>query len=344
MRPNKQPKVIMKTIDVIGIGNALVDQEFEVSEDFLAKHHLEKGMMALIEEDDQNKLIAELSTMGELKKQCGGGSAANSLVAFAQFGGSAFYCCKVANDEAGDFYQRDLEHVGIQTNLTSQDNDGTTGRCLVMVTPDAERTMRTHLGITADLSTHELHPDAIAAAKYLYIEGYLITSEIARQAIAEAKRIARENDTKIVMTCSDPAMVKYFRDGIDEILDGGVDLMFCNKEEAELLTGETDPHAAAQRLLNCASTVAITLGKEGALIADAERQIHIPGVPVQAVDTNGAGDMFAGAMLYGITQDMQLEQAGRLASLAAAELVTEFGARLSKERQQQLLEKLLSYA
>lgn len=333
----------MKTIDVIGIGNALVDQEFEVSDEFLQQHQLEKGMMALIEEQDQNKLITELSKLGELKKQCGGGSAANSLVAFAQFGGNAFYCCKVADDEAGQFYRQDLEQVGIRTNLEQQQHPGTTGRCLVMVTPDAERTMRTHLGITADLSTAELDRDAIAAAEYLYIEGYLITSEIARGAIAEAKRVARENNTKLVMTCSDPAMVKYFRDGIDQILDGGVDLMFCNREEAELLTGETDVEAAAKALLKVANTVAITLGKDGALVVDNERQVHIPGVKVKAVDTNGAGDMFAGAMLYGLTQNMSLADAGHLASHAAAELVTEFGARLDKERQQQLIKRLFNH-
>ena len=330
----------MKTIDVIGIGNALVDQEFEVSDAFLKQHSLEKGMMALIEEDDQNKLIAELSKLGKLKKQCGGGSAANSLVAFAQFGGSAFYCCKVADDEAGQFYRQDLEQVGIRTNLETQQNPGTTGRCLVMVTPDAERTMRTHLGITADLSVDELDEEAIAASEYLYIEGYLITSEIARGAINRAKQIARENNTKLVMTCSDPAMVKYFRDGIEDILDGGVDLMFCNREEAELLTGESDAEAAAKALLAQAKTVAITLGKDGALIMDQQRQVHIPGVEVKAIDTNGAGDMFAGAMLYGLTKGLSLADAGRLASHAAAELVTEFGARLSKARQQQLLERL----
>ena len=296
--------------------------------------------MALIEEDDQNKLIAELSKLGELKKQCGGGSAANSLVAFAQFGGSAFYCCKVADDEAGQFYRQDLEQVGIRTNLETQQNPGTTGRCLVMVTPDAERTMRTHLGITADLSVDELDEEAIAASEYLYIEGYLITSEIARGAINRAKQIARENNTKLVMTCSDPAMVKYFRDGIEDILDGGVDLMFCNREEAELLTGESDAEAAAKALLAQAKTVAITLGKDGALIMDQQRQVHIPGVEVKAIDTNGAGDMFAGAMLYGLTKGLSLADAGRLASHAAAELVTEFGARLSKARQQQLLERL----
>lgn len=327
----------MKSLDVVGIGNALVDQEFEVTDEFLTQHGIEKGMMTLIEEADQDILIAELSQRGELKKQSGGGSAANSLVAFSQFGGSAFYCCKVANDTAGSFYSRDLEAVGIRTNLAQQDHQGKTGRCLVMVTPDAERTMRTHLGITADLSEAELDEEAIAAADYLYIEGYLITSMIARDAIVRAKEIARQHGTKIAMTCSDPAMVKYFRDGIELILDGGVDVMFCNHEEAGLLTGTKDPQAALQALQEHAGIVAITLGKDGALLGDGVRQVAVPGVKVKAVDTNGAGDMFSGAMLFGLTRNMSLADAGRLASHAAAEIVTEFGPRLSYERQQELL-------
>ena len=168
--------------------------------------------------------------------------------------------------------------MALKPALKTSKTRGVTGRCLVMVTPDAERTMRTHLGITADLSTTgEIDDHAIAAANYLYIEGYLITSDIARGAIQHAKKVARENNTKPVMTCSDPAMVKFFRDGIDEILDGGVDLMFCNREEAELLTGKEDPQAALSVLLRQADTVAITLGKDGAIIANKERQVHIPG-------------------------------------------------------------------
>lgn len=330
----------MKSLDVVGIGNALVDQEFEVTDEFLHQHGIEKGMMALIEEADQDRLIAELSQRGELKKQSGGGSAANSLVAFAQFGGQAFYCCKVANDDAGRFYRQDLERVGIRTNLAAQNYDGKTGRCLVMVTPDAERTMRTFLGITADLSVADLDEAAIAAAEYLYIEGYLITSEIAREAIAHAKALARKHGTKLAVTCSDPAMVKYFRDGIDLILDGGVDVLFCNQEEAHLLTGEADPQAAMRELQQYANTVAITLGKNGALLGDGVRQIAIAGVPVTAVDTNGAGDMFSGAMLFGLTRGLSLAEAGRLASHAAAEIVTEFGPRLSPVQQQRLLSTL----
>ncbi|KFZ31289.1 sugar kinase [Pseudidiomarina salinarum] len=327
----------MESIDIVGIGNALVDQEFEVTDDFLLQHQIEKGMMTLIEDAEQEKLIAELSRRGELKKQSGGGSAANSLVGFSQFGGKAFYCCKVADDDAGDFYCNDLERVGITTNTGSCKHEGKTGRCLVMVTPDAERTMRTYLGITADLSTDELDEDAIARAEYLYIEGYLVTSPIALQAIARAKEVARANGTKIAMTCSDPAMVKYFRDGIEAILEGGVDVMFCNQEEARILTGTDDVQEALQQLQQRAGLVAITLGKDGALLGDGTRQVAVPGIKVKAVDTNGAGDMFAGAMMFGLTRNYPLAACGLLASHAAAQIVTEFGPRLSADQQQQLL-------
>lgn len=330
----------MEPIDIVGIGNALVDQEFEVTDEFLQQHRIEKGLMTLIEDEDQERLIQLLSQQGELKKQSGGGSAANSLVGFAQFGGKAFYCCKVADDQAGQFYCDDLERIGITTSIGHKKHEGKTGRCLVMVTADAERTMRTYLGITADLSVDELDENAIARAKYLYIEGYLVTSPIARQAIVRAKEIARANGTKIAVTCSDPAMVKYFRDGIDLILEGGVDVLFCNEEEGKLLTGTDDAQEALQLLQQKAKLVALTLGKNGALLGDGERQVAVPGVNVKAIDTNGAGDMFAGAMMFGLIRNYSLAACGLLASHAAAEVVSNFGPRLTRDKQQQLLIRL----
>lgn len=330
----------MEPIDIVGIGNALVDQEFEVTDEFLQQHRIEKGLMTLIEDEDQERLIQLLSQQGELKKQSGGGSAANSLVGFAQFGGKAFYCCKVADDQAGQFYCDDLKRIGITTSIGHKKHEGKTGRCLVMVTADAERTMRTYLGITADLSVDELDENAIARAKYLYIEGYLVTSPIARQAIVRAKEIARANGTKIAVTCSDPAMVKYFRDGIDLILEGGVDVLFCNEEEGKLLTGTDDAQEALQLLQQKAKLVALTLGKNGALVGDGERQVAVPGVKVKAIDTNGAGDMFAGAMMFGLIRNYSLAACGLLASHAAAEVVSNFGPRLTRDKQQQLLIRL----
>lgn len=330
----------MKSYDVVGVGNALVDQEFKVTDAFLAEHRIEKSIMTLLDEAQQQLLLNELHKHFKLEKRAGGGSAANSLVAFSQFGGKAFYCCKVANDDDGDFYQKDLARAGVQTHLIKQNNDGHTGKCVVMVTPDAERTMCTFLGITIDFSTDELEEAVVADSRYLYVEGYLATSEIARDAVRRAREIAVANDTKIALTFSDSSMVKYYKEGLDEFLQAGVEILFCNQEEAELYTGIEGLEPAMEKLLDYAQQVVITRGKHGALIGTRERRIQVPGFPVQAIDTNGAGDMFAGAYLFGISQGMTPAQAGTLASRAAAEVVSNYGPRLTQAIQQELLAEL----
>lgn len=330
----------MKSYDIIGVGNALVDQEFKVTDEFLARHKIEKSIMTLLDEPQQQLLLSELHKEFELEKRVGGGSAANSLVAFSQFGGKAFYCCKVANDDDGNFYQADLERAGVNTHLVKQDNDGHTGKCVVMVTPDAERTMCTFLGITIDFSNEELEPAVVADSQYLYIEGYLATSEIARSAVREAREVAEKNGTKIALTFSDSSMVKYFKEGLDEFLTQGVDILFCNQEEAEIYTGVEGLEPAMSALLDVAKQVVITRGKEGAIIGTHEHRIQVPGFKVKAIDTNGAGDMFAGAYLFGITQGLTPAQAGTLASRSAAEVVSNYGPRLSTDTQQQILEEL----
>lgn len=330
----------MKTYDVVGVGNALVDQEFQVNDDFLTNHELEKGIMTLLDEAQQQLLLGELHKQFKLEKRAGGGSAANSLVAFSQYGGNAFYCCKVANDEDGVFYRKDLERAGVNTRLEVQDNDGHTGKCVVMVTPDAERTMCTFLGITIDFSTDELDNNAVADSKYLYIEGYLATSEIARNAVQEARKAAEANDTRIALTFSDSSMVKYYREGLAEFLEAGVDILFCNQEEAELYTGESGLENAMNALLEFSKQVVITQGPKGAIIGTRETRVQVPGFKVKAIDTNGAGDMFAGAYLYGITQGLSAAKAGTLASRSAAEVVCHYGPRLPVERQREILEEL----
>lgn len=330
----------MKSYDVIGVGNALVDQEFKVTDEFLVRHNIEKSIMTLLDEAQQQLLLGELHKEFELAKRAGGGSAANSLVAFSQFGGKAFYCCKIANDEDGNFYQADLDRAGVDTHLIKQNNSGHTGKCVVMVTPDAERTMCTFLGITIDFSIDELEPEVVADSQYLYIEGYLATSEIARKAVQEARAVAEANGTHIALTFSDSSMVKYFKEGLDEFLTPGVDVLFCNQEEAELYTGQEGLEPALQALLKVARQVVITRGKDGAIIGTRERRIQVPGFKVSAIDTNGAGDMFAGAYLFGITQGLTPAQAGTLASRSAAEVVSNYGPRLSTERQQELLLEL----
>lgn len=319
----------MKQYDVYGLGNALVDMEFEVSDAFLDIMGVEKGFMTLVDEQRQFELLEYLR--GERGSRQGGGSAANTVVANALLGGRSFYTCLVANDEMGDFYVAELARAGVDTNLADGRVDGVTGRCLVMVTPDAERTMNTYLGISESLSERELREAALRESTFVYSEGYLVTSPTARPAVARAMRLAREAGVKTALSFSDPSMVKYFRLGLEEIIGEGVDLLFCNREEA-LLWGECRTLAkAVDGLRRVAGSFVVTLGGKGALVFDGYALHEIDPFPVTPVDTNGAGDMFAGAFLYGITHGMTHAQAGRLASLAASKVVTVFGPRLAPE-------------
>ncbi len=324
--------------DVYGMGNALVDKEFEVNDEFLIEQSIEKGLMTLIDEDKHHELLHGLQQSFGLKKRAGGGSAANTIVSISQFGGKTFYACKVANDEFGQFYQQDLEAAGVDTGLDRLNADGVTGKCMVMVTPDAERTMNTFLGITADFSAAEVHMDELRDAKYLYVEGYLVTSDVSRNAVLEARKVAKEAGVKMAYTFSDPSMVTYFKDGVDEVIGDGVDVLFCNEEEAMIYSGADSIEAAVEMLMQKTDKLVVTLGSEGALVANADgSQVRIPTQFVEAIDTNGAGDMFAGAFMYGLTQGMSDEQAATLANRAAGEIVTVFGARLERDAQQQVL-------
>ncbi|MEN8214174.1 MAG: adenosine kinase [Pseudomonadota bacterium] len=323
---------------VYGIGNALVDKEFEVSDEFLEQQQIEKRMMTLIDDDQHLQLLDNLKQTFGLKKRAGGGSAANTMVAISQFGGKTFYACKVGDDEQGQFYMHDLHAAGVKTRLDQVKKEGMTGKCMVMVTPDAERTMNTFLGITSDFSVNELHFEDLKASEYLYIEGYLVTSDLSRAAVCKAREIAAEHGVKTAMTFSDPSMVTYFRDGVDEILGDGVDLLFCNQEEAQTYTGMESLDEAIEALTRYADKLVITLGSKGALVVNGEGRIDIDAVSAQAIDTNGAGDMFAGAFLYAMTHGMSDRQAGELASRAAAKIVATFGARLEQSEHQALLQ------
>ncbi|NVK36904.1 MAG: adenosine kinase [Gammaproteobacteria bacterium] len=331
----------MAKYHIYGIGNALVDKEFEVTDAFFAKAGIEKGQMTLIDQDQQEALLAQLTEEFGLKKRAGGGSAANSIFAAQYLGANTFYTCNVANDETGDFYVKDLTSAGVATNLGANRESGVTGKCMVMITPDAERTMNTYLGITADLNHSHINEAALKDSEYLYIEGYLVSSDSARHAAIECKKIAQANQVKTAMTFSDPAMVQFFKDGLIEMLGDGVDLLFCNEEEALGFTGAENLSAAMVALKQTAKTFAITCGAKGAVLFDGERVIEIAPNEVTAVDSNGAGDNFAGAFLYALTAGHSWEQAGNLASKISAQVVSQFGPRLDAEQYPQLKSEVL---
>lgn len=327
--------------DVYGVGNALVDKEFEVDDSFFQAHEIEKGLMTLVSHEQQQQLLETLKQKFGIKKRAGGGSAANTLYALSQFGGNVYFSCKVANDEPGDFYLDQLGHHNIEVDYENQRGDGTTGRCLVMISPDAERTMHTYLGVSETIAETELNFEAAKASKYIYLEGYLVTSPSAKSAIIELKKFAEQNQVKTAMTFSDPSMLEYFKDSVVEVLGSGVDLLFCNEREALLYSGADELQQACEVMRSKAKQFAITRGAEGALLFDGEKYIDIAPHKVKAIDTNGAGDMFAGAFMYALTQGKDFETAGKLASRASASIVSEFGPRLEADMHQEIITEVL---
>ncbi len=325
----------MKQYHVYGLGAALVDTEIEVTDDFLQTANIEKGLMTLVDEARQSELLELMKDHLVGSKRASGGSACNSIIAASYFGAKTYYSCKVANDENGQFFHHDTQAAGVNIQKDALPA-GTTGKCLVMITPDAERTMNTFLGISETLDESQLDHEAIAQSEYLYLEGYLVTSPSGKAAAIKAREVAEKNKVKTSISLSDPGMVQFFSDGLKEMIGSQVDLIFCNKDEALGWTKTENIEQAAEKMKLSAKTFAITLGKEGALVFDGETLSRIEGNSVKAIDTNGAGDMFAGAFLYAITAGKTFPEAAVLANLAAAKVVSQYGPRLKPEQHEAL--------
>ena len=323
------------------IGNALVDTEYEVSDALLASLGVSKRHMTLIDGPRRSELLAGVK--GLHARRTGGGSAGNTAVALAQLGGKAFYSCSVADDELGAFYTEDLRSHGIATNLThTRARNGQTGSCMVLVTPDAERTMCTFLGVSAELESSALHPADIAKSRIYYMEGYLAASPTGLQAALEGRRIAAQHQVQLALTLSDVSMINFCRDGLQAMLGQGLDYLFANEEEAQVWCGSTDLEVISHELKALARTVCLTRGPQGCRVID-NGQVHdVAAVPTRAVDTNGAGDMFAGTFLYGVTHGMPPERAAALANRTAAAIVSQHGNRLTREQVQGLYQGFLA--
>lgn len=331
----------MKKYDVYGIGNAIVDIVTEVEYDFFEKNKIEKGVMTLVDEKRQLELMKVIDM--KKSRMSGGGSAGNTVVAVSQFGGKSFYSCLVAKDELGKFFLEDIKRNGVDTNLKhEQCPPGHSGRCLVMTTPDAHRTMNTFLGVSSFLAPEHLDEVAIKNSSYVYLEGYLVASPKGLEALKAAKKIAERNKIDVALTFSDASMVKYFAAQMSEIVGASVDLLFCNEEEAMIFTSTSSVAEAREKLREVAKRFAITLGANGALIFDGDTFINIEPYKVKAVDTNGAGDMFSGAFIYGITHGHSYAEAGKLASLASSKIVSQFGPRLEPQQAKKVLADLIS--
>ena len=318
----------MSHYDIYAIGNALVDSEYEVSDALLQTMGVDKRHMTLIDTPRRAELLHHVKAI--TPRQTGGGSAGNTVVALAQLGGKAFYSCKVAHDDLGDFYVKDLQARGVDTNLNhTRAQDGQTGSCMVLVTPDAERSMCTFLGVSAELDDQALHPHDIAKSKIYYMEGYLAASPTGLSAALQGRKVAKDAGVALALTLSDVSMIQFCKAGLDAMLGEGVDYLFCNQEEAQVWCGSEDLNVVKNKLQNLAKIVCLTRGPDGSEIITAEQTWHVPADKVKAIDTNGAGDMFAGAFLYAISRGYSPDKAANLGNHAAAAVVSQHGNRLT---------------
>jgi len=324
--------------DVFGVGNAIMDMQVRCGDAFLEKMSIEKGIMTLVEEAHQKTVLDALADHDI--HYCSGGSAANTIVGIAEMGGKTAYACKTGADAFGQRYLDEMKKLGITIEIPQA--EGQTGSCVVLITEDAQRTMLTSLGISSALQTEDIIEAEIAKAKYVYVEGYLFAGESTRAAALRAIELARANGVKVALTISDPFLVDICREQFRELIEGPVDLLFCNEEEAKALTGLKDPIDCAHDIHRHCENVALTLGRKGSIIMHEGEVWPVEGVEVEAVDTTGAGDMYAAGVLYGITNGLSWQQAGHLGSHAAARVVAQLGARLPNPLSREEIEMLLA--
>ncbi len=314
-----------KRFDVVGIGNALVDVIAHHDDTFIHAHGLAKGSMTLIETDRAVSLYTSLGAAVEMS----GGSAANTMTGVASFGSRAAYIGKVADDDLGEVFGHDLHAVGVLfPNKPAASADAPTGRCLIVVTPDAQRTMNTFLGMSSLLTPDDVDADVVAAAKLVYLEGYLWDRPEAKEAYRKAARVAHAAGGQVSLTLSDSFCVDRHREGFRDLVAGDVDVLFANEEELLALYEVGTFAEAVAAVRRDVHVAAVTRGARGSVVISADDLVEVSAEPVDAViDTTGAGDLYAAGFLHGYTSGLSLARCGELGSIAAAEVISHLGAR-----------------
>ena len=319
--------------DISAIGNALVDTVFKVPHELIQELGLEIDQMNLSNAEEQAPIIKRLVESGaETISDCGG-SATNSLVAAASYGAKCFHVCKVTDDVDGATYLNSLKDAGVAHKGNMADSAAIpTGKCLILVTPDAKRSMMTSLSISSEMGTADLDLENIANSKIFYIEGYMVTSnENYKCALSILEHLKSYPEVKIALSLSDPGIVAGFRDQFKEIESYGLSYIFGNDDEAMAFTGAANIEQALLDLQSKSFTSIITMGVHGSAVVTSSEIIKVDAVNINPIDTNGAGDMFAGSFLYALLQNKDLTACAEFANYGAARVVETFGPRLSKE-------------
>jgi sugar/nucleoside kinase (ribokinase family) len=311
-------------LDVVGIGNALVDVLTQATDDFVREHGLTKGAMHLIDEARARELYRAMGPAIEMS----GGSAANTIVGVASLGGHAHYVGKVRDDQLGEVFRHDLQATGVGYDIPPAASGPATGRCLILVTPDAQRTLNTFLGASVHLGPEDVDVKLIARARILYLEGYLFDPPRAQEAFRVAARQAHAGGGQVALTLSDPFCVDRHRTAFRDLVQHHVDILLANEAEICALYQVNDFDVALQQVRRYCSVAALTRSAKGSVIVSGDEVHVIDAAPVKAVvDTTGAGDLYAAGFLLGLSRELPLAVCGRLGALAAGEVISHVGAR-----------------
>lgn len=321
--------------DVVGIGNAIVDVLAHADDAFLDTNNITKGAMTLIDEDRAKEIYGNMGSAVEIS----GGSAANTIAGAAGLGASAGFIGKVRDDQLGEVFTHDIRAVGVDFDTSMAADGPSTARCLILVTPDAQRSMSTYLGACQGLGPDDVPKELIAGAKITYLEGYLWDPPLAKEAFRKAMTTAHGAGQKTALTLSDSFCVDRFRgEFMDLIKNGMIDILFANEAEISALF-ETDFDGAVSAVRGLCEIAAITRSEKGCLILSADEKHEVPAEPTNVVDTTGAGDLFASGFLFGVTSGRPLAQSGRIGCIAAGEVISHFGARPEKSLRDLIAEK-----
>lgn len=314
----------MADYDLVGIGNALVDVLAPVDDSFLEEHALEKGAMTLVDTDRATALYDKMPPAQEVS----GGSCGNTMAGFASLGGQGAFIGKVRNDQLGNVFRHDMQSIGVDFTTPAAEEGPATGSCLVLITPDAQRTMCTNLGAATNLGPGDIEKSVIQAAKVVYMEGYLFDPPDAQDAFVEAADLAHDAGRKVSLTLSDPFCVDRHRHAFQMLVQDHTDILFGNEEEIKSLYQVDDFDAALQHVRGHCEIACLTRSKKGSVVLSGD-EVHIidPQPLEHVVDTTGAGDQYAAGFLYGYTQGMDLRKCGQIATLTATEIISHVGAR-----------------
>ena len=327
--------------DISALGNALVDTQYKVSHEFLSSVGLEADSMTLSSAEDQAPIIEKLISMGAESVSDCGGSATNSLVAAANYGSKCHHVCRVADDEDGRKYLESLRSAGVEhIGVSSENSDMPTGKCLILVTPDAKRTMSSMLGVSAFLGSSDIDYEVVENSKIFYIEGYMVTSNDNFNAVISVLEHLKGKDTIKALSLSDAGIVHGFKDKFEQIESYGIDMIFCNDDEAIAFSGADDIEGAIEFYRSKAYMTAITKGPEGSVVIKDGVEIYADAEKIIPVDTNGAGDMFAGSFMHAYLQNYDIQACAEFSNFASSKIVETFGPRLNTDGYVEVVNKL----